>query len=277
MRAAVIALLMLAGLAACDRASEGRKAQVGNSVEQFSFEGAGSKDAAARIAHGRRLADVLDCTGCHGANLQGTDLAEKPEDGAMYAPNVTLLLAKYSDAEFDRLIRHGEPKDGREFWFMPVESFQFLSDADLAALIAYLRTIKPAGKALPPFRFNRVEQRDVDRGLLGNAQAQIRKYRDDPPVDMGNEHAWGRYMVRTTCTACHNNALQGWTDFTPDLDIAGAYSPAELDTLLTTGKGKSKPDLGMMSEMGRRVFSRLTPRERQAIIAYVKARANRQQ
>jgi len=83
--------------------------------------------------------------------------------------------------------------------------------------------------------------------------------------------------VQVVCTACHNNALQGWTDFTPDLDIAGAYSPAELDALLTTGKGKSKPDLGMMSEMGRRVFSRLTPRERQAIIFYVKARADRRQ
>ena len=28
----------------------------------------------------------------------------------------------------------------------------------------------------------------------------------------------------TTCTECHNGALQGFEGFTPDLDIAGAYS-----------------------------------------------------
>jgi mono/diheme cytochrome c family protein len=244
---------------------------------QLSYEGADYKTQAAKWALGKRLADVLDCTGCHGPNLQGTDLADKPEDGAMYAPNITLLLGKYSDAELDRLIRHGEPRDGREFWFMPVESYQFLSDPDFAALVAYLRTVKPAGKPLPAFKFNRVEYRDVEQGLLGNAKAQIRKYRDDRPVDMGRQHAWGRYLVQTTCTTCHNNALQGWKHFTPDLDIAGAYSAAELETLLTTGKGKSKPDLGMMSEMGRRVFPKFTPRERAAVIAYVKARADRPQ
>ena len=244
---------------------------------QLSYEGADASSLVDKIAHGKRLADVLDCTGCHGANFQGTDLAEKPEDGAMYAPNITLLIDGYSDAGLDRLIRHGEPRDGREFWFMPVESYQFLSDADFAALVAYLRTIRPAGKALPAFKFNRREQRDVDQGLLGNAKRQIKKYRDQPPVDMGPQHAWGRYLAQTTCAACHNNALQGWSNFTPDLDIAGAYSAAELETLLTTGKGKSKPDLGMMSEMGRRVFARFTPRERAAVINYVKARADRPQ
>jgi mono/diheme cytochrome c family protein len=241
---------------------------------QLSYEGADYKSDAAKIAHGRRLATVLDCTGCHGVKLQGADLADKPEDGAMYAPNITLLLSKYSDADLDRLIRKGVPKDGRQFWFMPVESFQFLSDADLAALISYLRTFKPEGKTLPAFKFNRLEHRDVQQGLLGNAQAQIRKYRDHPPVDLGSQHAWGRYLAQTTCTACHNNALQGWRNFTPDLDIAGTYSKAELTRLLTTGEAKAKKDVGM-SRVARRQFSHLTPREREAIVDYIAARANR--
>ena len=50
---------------------------------------------------------------------------DDPGYGDMNAPNMTLLLAKYSDADFDQLIRHGEPKDGREFWFMPVETSSF--------------------------------------------------------------------------------------------------------------------------------------------------------
>ena len=111
---------------------------------------------------------------------------------------------------------------------------------------------------------------------MGNAQAQIAKYRDHPAVDLGPKHAWGRYMVETTCTACHNNALQGWPDFTPDLDIAGSYSKAELTELLTTGRSKTGKDVGM-SEVARRQFSHLTTREREAIVDYILARANRPQ
>lgn len=242
---------------------------------QLAFEGAASTTQAAKVAHGRRLAEILDCTGCHGADLQGKNMADKPADGAMYSPNVTLLVPTYSDAELERLIRHGVPKDHREFWFMQVENYQFLSDPDFNALVAYLRTLKPAGKVLPAFKFNRVEYKDVVQGLMGDAQAQIRKYRASQPVDLGPKHSWGRYMVKTTCTACHNNALQGWTNFTPDLDVAGTYSKAELTRLLTIGQGKTKKDLGTMTGMGRDHFSHLTSREREAIVDYILARANR--
>ncbi len=244
---------------------------------QLSFEGADYNSEAAKIAHGKRLADILDCTGCHGGNLQGTNLADKPQDGAMYAPNITLLIPRYSDADLEKLLRHGVPRDGRQFWFMPVESFQFLSDRDLAAIVAYLRTFKPAGQALPPFKFNSVEQKDVDTGVLGNARSQIAKYQKNRPIDLGAQHSWGRYLVETTCTACHNNALQGWPNFTPNLDIAGAYSKPELIRLLTSGQGKTGKDVGPMSGVARRYFSHLTPKEREAIVDYVLARANRRQ
>ena len=160
---------------------------------------------------------------------------------------------------------------------MPVESFQFLSDRDLAAIVAYLRTFKPAGQALPPFKFNSVEQKDVDTGVLGNARSQIAKYQKNRPIDLGAQHSWGRYLVETTCTACHNNALQGWPNFTPNLDIAGAYSKPELIRLLTSGQGKTGKDVGPMSGVARRYFSHLTPKEREAIVDYVLARANRRQ
>jgi mono/diheme cytochrome c family protein len=242
---------------------------------QISYDGADYKTAAQKIAHGKRLAGVLDCTGCHRSNLQGgNDTADNPDYGDMNCPNITLLLANYSDAELDQLIRHGKPKDGREFWFMPVESFQFLSDADLAAIIAFLRSFKPAGTQLPPIKKGKGFYEDVERGF-GNAQQQVARYRAEPPEDMGPQHARGRYLVQTICTACHNAKLQGYRGFTPNLDIAGAYSKAELTRLLTTGEGKTKKDLGMMSQMARDHFSQLTAREREAVVDYVLARANR--
>lgn len=276
MRASII-LLAIASLSACDRNVDSDDSGMQTRPAQLSFEGADYKTNAAKVAHGKRLAIVLDCTGCHGGNFQGTNMeANNPAGEATYAPNVTLLLADYSDTELDKLVRQGVPRDGREFWWMPVESYQFLSDADLAAIIAYLRTFKPAGKPLPPFEKNRDMQREVAEGLLGDARIQIAKYRDQPPPDLGPEHAWGRQLARTTCTQCHNNALQGWKDFTPDLDIAGAYSKAELRHLLTTGEGKTKKKLGM-TDIVRDHLSYMTPRERDAIIDYILARANRPQ
>lgn len=273
----IVILLACAGLSACSQQDEGTQPTEQVQPAALSFEGGDYKTDAAKLAHGERLSVILDCTGCHGANLQGTNVtADDPNYGDMNAPNITLLLAKYSDAELDQLIRHGKPKDGREFWFMPSESFQFLSDADLAAIIAYLRSFKPEGKQLPPIRKGKGFEEDIERGF-GNSQQQVARFRAEPPEDMGREHEWGRHLVMTTCTGCHNSKLQGYEGFSPNLDIAGAYSEAELTHLLTTGEGKTKKDLGMMSAMVRNHYSRMTPRERQAVVGYILARANRPQ
>jgi hypothetical protein len=93
-------------------------------------------------------------------------------------------VASYDNDDFNRLIREGVPRDGRTFWFMPVEAFQFLSDADLAALLAYLRTFKPAGTQLPPIKKGKGFQEDFERGFL-DAREQIARYRTRPPADMG--------------------------------------------------------------------------------------------
>lgn len=271
-------LLALAGLSACNRESSSQKPTEPAKPAALIFDGADYNDDAAKIAHGKRLFQVLHCNDCHGDNAEGTNVThDEPEFGDMNAPNITLLLAKYNDADLDQLIRHGKPKDGREFWFMPVESYQFLGDADLAAIIAYLRTLKPAGEQMPPIRKGPGFLNDVKEGKFANAQQQIARYHDDPPPDMGRQNERGRRLARIVCASCHNSELQGYEGFTPNLDVAGGFTPDELETLLTTGKGKSKPDLGLMKNVARSSLSKLTPGERAAIIAYVKARADRVQ
>ena len=271
----IFVLLAAASLAACDRGpAEAEKAAPAPKPVQISFDGAGYKDEISKIIHGERLSWVLGCKGCHGQNLQGGNVTkDDPNFGDMNAPNITLLMASYSDAEFDRLIRHGEPKDGREFWFMPVESYQFLSDADLAALIAHLRTYKPQGQQLPPIRIGPGLRDQAAKKILESSDKMLARFRDQPPPDLGQSHEYGRQLARIVCAECHNSSLQGFAEFTPNLDIAGAYDAAELETLLITGKGKSKPDLGLMSASAKDRFAKFTPGERQAIIAYVKARA----
>jgi cytochrome c553 len=273
----VIALLLL-GVVACS----GPKDEAGNReapvVAQLSFEGADYKDDAAKIAHGERMSWMLGCKSCHGENFEGKNVtADNPDFGDMNAPNITLLLAKYTDVDLDRLIRHGVPKDGRDFWFMPPENFQYVSDADFAALVAYLRTFKSSGKQLPPIRKGPEFDRLVKEGEIEPAVSLVARFQRETPVGLGEKHRLGRYIAMTTCTECHNSKLQGYKDFTPNLDIAGAYDAPELERLLTTGEGKTKKDLGLMTETAQHRFSKFTPRERAAIVSYIKARADRPQ
>ena len=196
--------------------------------------------------------------------------------GDWWAPNVTLLMPEYTDAELDRLIRHGEPKDKRAFYFMPAEALQFVSDADLRAVIAYLRTLKPGGGQVPAVRkgptFIELEQ----KGEFAPSLEMVRRFRAEQPSDLGDQHKLGRYIAMTVCTECHNAKLQGFEGFSPNLDIAGAYEPKELTRLLTTGEGKVKKDLGLMTATSRMRFSRFTPAERDAIVRYLVARAGAQ-
>lgn len=277
MRACMIGLLLLAG--ACDGPEPGEEAaEAPLQPAAITYDGADAAEAQAKLAHGERMSVVLGCKQCHGANLQGANVTDyDPQFGDMNAPNLTLLLAKYSDQDLDRVIRQGVPKDRREFWFMPSESFQYTSDADLSALTAYLRTVEPAGEQLPPIRKGPGFHELVKKGTLKNASALVERYKTSQPPDLGEQHKLGRYVAMTVCTECHNSELQGYEGFTPNLDLAGAYSHEDMVTLLTTGKGKAKPDLGLMTATAKTRFSRLTPRERDAVIAYVKARADRAQ
>lgn len=271
-------LLALTGLTACDRNSESDQTNAPVEPAAITYDGANATAPMALISHGERLSWILGCKSCHNENLQGGNVtAGDPEFGDMYAPNVTLWLPKYGDADLDKLIRHGLPKDGRDLWFMPPENFQYLSDADFAALVAYLRTFKPEGTQLPPIRKGPEFLRLVKEGELEAAVPTVARFRRETPVDLGEQHRLGRYIAMTTCTECHNSKLQGYEDFTPDLDIVGTYDAAELETLLATGKGKSKPDLGLMSVTARHRFAKFTPAERQAVIGYLKARADRRQ
>ena len=273
-----LALTAAVVLAACSQEKQPDQSEVQVIPAQVSFDGADYADEAAKLAHGQRLARVLDCTGCHGDNLQGSNVtADEPEYGDMNAPNLTLKMAEYSDADFEKLLRTGVPKDGRKFYFMAPESYQFLSDADMKALLAWVRSFKPAGTQLPPIRKGAGFEKEMAEGEITDAAAQVVRYRDNPPPDLGPEHERGRQLARMTCTGCHNAALQGYEGFTPNLDIAGTYSLAELEELLRTGKGKSKPDLGLMTGVAKSSFSQLTPSERQAIVGYVLARANHSQ
>jgi mono/diheme cytochrome c family protein len=159
---------------------------------------------------------------------------------------------------------------------MPSEIFQYLGDADYAALRAYLRNLRaagpPTGKPLP---FEEQTKELIAAGELMPAQAMVRKNRKLRPLDLGPRHALGRYITEVTCAECHGPKLEGHSGGTPDLIAAAAYSRAEFETLITKGipSGGRKFKNELMGEVARNRFAHLTRNERDALYSYLKARA----
>jgi cytochrome c553 len=143
----VFTFLALAALAACSKASH----QAAAMLAETAFDGAAVTNAAARIAHGQRISYVLGCHGCHTDKLTGQNIFEDdPQFGVMYAPNLTQFVPRHTDAQIEAILRTGIEPTRKDLWGMPSSVFQNLSAPDMAALIAYLRSLRPSGDPSPP-------------------------------------------------------------------------------------------------------------------------------
>lgn len=93
--------------------------------------------------YGRYLAGIAGCHGCHGHGLSGGKVAGPPD--LPPASNLTPAgLTNWTQADFARLMREGlRPANAPVHAFMPWEVYRNMSDEDLAALWAYLRSVPP--------------------------------------------------------------------------------------------------------------------------------------
>lgn len=239
---------------------------------EITFDGALASDKAAVIAHGERLSHVLGCTGCHGPKLQGGRFFE------LYASNLTRDLPKYSDAQFELMLRGAHRPNHIVVWGMPSHIFQNLSSADLKALLAYLRTLPPGGIPTQPMLPLEPETKAmIAKGEIKPEAQLVRETKGVLPVDVGPQYALGRYITEVTCAECHGSKLDGDpSGKPPNLIVAGGYSRAEFEKLITHGIPTGNRKLNeMMTEVAKYRFSKLTPHERDALYAYLKARAEK--
>jgi cytochrome c553 len=185
-------------------------------------------------------------------------------------------MVRHSDADFDRAVRHGVGVDGRRLWMMPSAAFSHLTDQEMADLMAYLRTYKPAGEDQSRFQVGHVGRLGV---LLGKFKSEADTIKADAGLkldDAGPEHAQGRDLART-CIECHGPTLKGSPIMkSPDLAIAAAYDAEDFARLMRTGIAAGDRKVGLMTVVGRERFSVLTPEEIAALHGYLKARAQRQ-
>lgn len=101
----------------------------------------------AAIKRGGDAYERRGCAQCHGADAAGRVVHD--ENGLFVrAPNITLdastAASAYSEGDWVRAIRHGVNPAGHALLFMPGEEYSRLTDDELAALVAYIRSLPPA-------------------------------------------------------------------------------------------------------------------------------------
>jgi len=253
----------------------------------LTFDGADYATDAAMVAHGERLANVLACGSCHMPDYSGANFGEIiPLVGGLWATNISRTLPSFSDPELERLLREGVHPD-REIYLMPSKLSQWLGDQDMAALIAYLRTIPPTGDPTPPppagFEEAVTERLPEDywRTTPGgaprtyhNATEEAEYFATNAPPDYGAELAQGRLVALTTCAGCHGAALDGVGEPAGGIQAFLDYGDADARRLLREGQdryGDLVPPTWIPDEAGTdHVFPDLTDGEVDAVIAYVR-------
>ena len=225
------------------------------------------------VTHGKRVADVLGCTGCHGADLNGEDWSE-PGFGKLWTANLTRAVAHYTNEQLADVIRGGARPD-RELWEMPSHLFTRLTPDDMSAVITYLRSVPPSGAVRPEPIFEEGARREIAAGTFISSVAQVKKEGSLWPPDAGKPFSLGRYIARATCAECHGITLRGGQPHPqakprPDLRMVAAYEPEQFRRLLRTGVAAGDREVSLMSEVARGRYKHLTDAELDAVYRYLR-------
>jgi cytochrome c5 len=227
---------------------------------------------AGAVARGAHLAVVSTCTDCHGKDMTGREL---PVPGStFYAPNLTIATGSLSDADIDRAIRQGLRPDGRSVLFMPSHGYASFTDDEVAAIIAWLRSLSPRGTPSPEPRLGLGVRVALVAGIVRTEAAEFTS--TPPPVDLGARYEKGRHLARIVCGQCHGTSLSGDPKApghpTPDLLIVAAYDPGAFRMLMRTGKAPGGRKLDVMAKIAPGDLSNFTDDEIDAIYDYLVAR-----
>ena len=187
----------------------------------------------AQLARGRHLVTaVAKCVECHDADLGGKVMIDEAPMGTIVASNLTRgkggVAGNYTDAQLERAIRHGIRPNGRALVIMPSDEYQNLSDADVSAIIAYIRSVAPVEREHPSRSVGPVARALVTVGVpfLPAARMDHTATRPAMPPE-GPTREYGQYLVSVGgCRGCHGPDLSGAPGHGPDAKTAPNITPA---------------------------------------------------
>ena len=228
------------------------------------------------IERGKALADITGCSDCHRPDLQGGLFGEDDWlHGRYFASNLTHKAREYSDADLARIVRDGVRPDGRGVVAMPSMGFVRLTDAQMADIIAFVRSRPVGGIDQPQHFIGPLDQLALWRGQFKPTVGYVASERMKNPPDAGVEHEAGRGVVAIVCVECHAGDLKGhgWDGDAPDLRVVLAYDASTFTRLLRTGVGADGKEHGLMSQIARDRLHKLSDDQIGAVFAYLTARA----
>ncbi len=237
------------------------------------------------LVRGQHVATALaHCVGCHGADLGGGQFINEPPVARLWAANLTRgaggVGGQLSDLDWERAIRHAVKPDGSPLLFMPSLEFQWLSDDDAAALIAYLKSLPPVDRVPAPNAVGPIGRLLYAKGdlvLVPAEQVQHEAHAAATPPAVTAEY--GRYLAEIGgCKGCHGEGLSGGKipgtppDWKPAANItpAGIGHYTEEDFFRALREGKRPGNAPIDSLMPFRFTKLMTDDEIRALWLFVK-------
>ncbi|HXE79213.1 MAG TPA: c-type cytochrome [Vicinamibacterales bacterium] len=239
----------------------------------------------ASIERGRHIAhNVSACVVCHGPDLGGHVLpeGELPPGSRLAAANLTRgkggVGSRYTDKDWVRSLLYAVAPDGRPLIFMPAQDYHF-TEQDLGALIAYLKTLPPVDRELPPPQigmlvrvlsyvsgFPLIPYELIDRG-------QPRLASGPPPESLSPVERGRRLVGASACTGCHREDFTGGAGpppGAPNITPARLAGWTEAD-FLRIFRERRKPDgTALLPQMPAQVYAGMSDDELKAIWAYLR-------
>ncbi len=213
------------------------------------------------LARGEHIVRFLSgCADCHGANLGGNLFVDEPGFAKIYAPNLTAgqggAASVYSDADWERALRKGINHEGRALApMMPSEAAQHYSDADLAAVVAYIKSVPPVDSVTPKPNYSLLAKMLIGAGVLPlspDLVAKVKRLEPSPEIAVTKEY--GHYLANIAgCTTCHGATLSGAEHpahpglQTPNLSSGNtaSWNLEEFQRTLRTGRTPEGKDLDL--------------------------------
>jgi mono/diheme cytochrome c family protein len=240
---------------------------------------------------------IMTCANCHSPKGPPDVVAGKDFSGGLRfneppfdvtAPNITpdkeTGIGAWSDADIKKLLRTGMRPSGVPIAaVMPTGFYDIITDADMDAIVAYLRTLKPISNKVP----DPIYKISAPRQVFPGAEAPY------TPAMLNDAMKKGFYLATIGhCMECHTPMVKGQHDWTADLARGGQEFPgpwgvstsrnitsskakgigewtdAEIKRAITTGIDKDGNKL--KGPMGYQYYAHMTDADLDAVIAWVR-------
>lgn len=209
----------------------------------------------ASIERGRHIAETA-CASCHGEDLGGEDGWFMVEGvGEIDSANLTkgpggVGSVYLSDQDYVRAIRHGIDSEGKPIFMPAVLAYQHMSDEDLGAVIAYLKSVPPVDRVTEG-SFDLMGRIMLGAGLFGKLPVEeVNHAAKVTAPEAGVTVEYGGYLAALgDCSSCHgvNYAGGAYPDPAvifpvPNITPAGNISAWTEEEFITAMRSGVTPD-----------------------------------